>query len=178
MSLFGEESAWFEISEEVWRDPQTQPKKLKLCADASVPQPFVEKLREAGIPVRMASEDGLASHSDNDILAWARRSKRVLLTLDRDFWNDRKFPLQRVPGVIFVDVAPNDIDAALRSFDLVYDTFARSYPLDGWEGMKARATPEGYVLKLRDWEGHVARYAIKLKAGRLLARELTQNESP
>lgn len=174
MSLFIEEGEWFEISEDLWHPPQ--PKKLKLCADASVPQPFVEELREADIPIRTASEDNLASRSDNDILAWAQRSKRVLITLDRDFWNDRKFPLRSVPGVIFVDVAPDDIDAALQAFGLLYGTFASSYPLDWWRRMKARATPEGYVLKMRTWEGRVARYAIKLKAGKLLARELTPNE--
>ena len=177
MSLFGEQGEWFEISEDLWRDPKTQPKKLKLCADASVPQPFVEELKRAGIPIRTASEDDLVSHSDNDILAWAKRSKRVLVTLDRDFWNDSKFALQSVPGVIFVDVAPDDIDGALRSFGLVYGTFAISYSLDWWEGMMARATPEGYVLKMRTWEGRVSRYAIKLAAGKVFARELTQEES-
>ena len=177
MVLFEEDDDWFEISEDLWRDVHTQPKKFKLCADANIPQAFVDELRRAGILIRTASEDRVVTCSDDDILAWAKRSKRVLVTLDRDFWDDRKFPLQSVSGVVFLDVLPKNIDAALKAFDLIYGTFASSYSLDRWEGMKARATPEGYVLKIRTWEGRISQYSIKLKSGKLIARELSPSNS-
>lgn len=178
MSLFEDSSEWFEISDDLWLDPKFVPKKLKLCADANIPRPIIEEIRQAGIPIRTATEDKAATHSDESILAWVRRCKRVLLTLDRDFWDDKKFPLQSVPGIIFIDVAPNDFAAILRSFGLIFGTFANSYPLDWWEQMKARVLPEGYVLKMRNWDGRTVEYAIKLKSGRIFARELTASESP
>jgi len=177
VSLFDEEGDWFDISDELWLDPQIQPKKLKLCTDANIPLEVVEEIRQAGIPVRTAYEDKIATHSDKAILAWAKRSKRILLTLDRHFWDDKRFPLQNVPGIIFIDVPPDNVDNILKSFGLIYGTFACSYHLDWWEGTKARAIPDGYVLRFWNWKGRTVEYAVKLKSGILLARELTSSES-
>jgi hypothetical protein len=167
-----DEDEWFEISEDLWLDPNRKPKKLKLCSDASVPQPIIDELRDAGIPVLTVYEADVATHADETILAWSRRNNRVLLTMDRDFWNGQKFPLHTVPGLIFLDVPPEDIDGALETFGLIYGTFASSYSLDWWESMKARATPSGYFLKMRNWEGRILQYEIKLEEGILFAREL------
>ena len=167
MSIFdGNEDDWFEISDLIPSLVQPKPsKKLKLCADASVPREFIDEVRQADIPVETAFEAGLATHDDSDILVWAKRSNRVLITLDRDFWNDRKFPVQNVLGVIFVDVSPDKVNDALRAFGLVYGTFAASYPLDWWIGIKVRATTKGYVMKIHNWEGRVVQYAMKLVIG-------------
>jgi predicted nuclease of predicted toxin-antitoxin system len=164
---------WFEISDELWLDPKSHPKKLKLCADANIPQFVVDELRGAGIPVITAQDDNIETREDKSILAWAKKSQRVLLTLDRDFWDDHKFPMHDVPGVIFVDAPSNNTDSILQAFGLIYGTFASSYSLDWWQNMKARATTSRYFLKTRNWEGRIAKYEIKLKGGKLLARELS-----
>jgi len=166
-----EDNDWFEITEDLWLDPRTSPKKLKLCSDSSIPQPIVSELRSIGIPVVTAYEDGVSSHSDSSILAWAKREKRILLTMDHDFWDDRKFPLQTVRGLIFIDVSPEDINSALKAFGLIYGTFASSYSLEWWQNMKARATTQFYLLKMRSWEGKVVQYEIKLEGGITYARE-------
>jgi hypothetical protein len=172
VSIFDEGDDWFELSEDLWRDPRTVPRKLRLCADASVPAPFVEELRSAKIATLYAPEEGLSSRPDDQILAWARRSGGVLLTFDRDFWDDRKFPLQAVRGVIFVDVPAALFASALGAFMLVYEAFAKTYSLDRWQSMKVRATTRGFVLKMRSYEGREAAWAIKAERGRVLAREL------
>jgi len=177
VASFDDGDDWFEISEDLWRDPRARPKKLKLCADASVPQQFVDEVRQANIPVRIASEDGLSNRPDAEILAWANRAGRVLITFDQDFWDDRKFPLQNVKGLIFVDASPSKIDDALMAFGLVYGPFASSYSLEWWEGMKVRAKREGFILKMRTWEGKMTQYAIKLVGGRLYARELSSQRT-
>ncbi|HLG30998.1 MAG TPA: DUF5615 family PIN-like protein [Candidatus Brocadiales bacterium] len=174
MSNEQEQDDWFEITN-IWLevDPRPKTKKLKLCADASVPRSFVEALKDLyKIPVITAIESNIVTHEDNSILAWSKRNKRVLLTMDRDFWDDKKFPLQNIPGVIFIDVPPSDVDDGLEAFALIYRTLAISFPLDRWPNKKARVTPSKYLLKMRTQEGHLLQYEIKLVAGKLLTREL------
>jgi predicted nuclease of predicted toxin-antitoxin system len=166
------EDEWFEVSEDMWRDPREVPRRLKLCADASVPMSFVEKLKRAKIAIRAAREDNLCSRPDHGILAWAKRHKRVLLTFDRDFWDDRKFSLATVPGVIFLDVSPEDLNAALDAFNLLYFVLGKSFSLERWNGVKARVSSSGFILKLRTIEGHVTQYELRVKANKVVAREL------
>jgi hypothetical protein len=41
-----------------------------------------------------------------------------------------------------------------------------------WQGIKARATPQGFALKIRTWEGRNAQYEFQLTDGKkLMARE-------
>ena len=93
----------------------------------------------------------------------------MLLTLDRHFWNDRKFPLQKLPGVIFIDIPPDRVDEALEAFWLVYETLARF--LGNWKKMKIRASRNGYFVKGISWDGGIVRYEFKVVEGRVLVRE-------
>jgi predicted nuclease of predicted toxin-antitoxin system len=165
-------SEWFEVSESDWLPPLTPTKKLKLFADASVPATIVKELRSAGISVESALDQGLPGADDQAVLGVARKQGKVLLTMDVDFWNETKFPVHQVHGIIFVDVSPSDIDDALQALGLLYGCFAERYPLDWWQGMKARATPQGFILKIRTWEGRNQQYEFRLSGDkRLMARE-------
>jgi len=175
--MFNDSDEWFEIAEDLWRDPRTKPKALKLCADANVPRRFVEELRAVKIPVCTASEEGLNGRADSDILAWAKRRRRVLVTLDRHFWDDKAFPLQEVPGVIWLDVVSGSVEDALAAFGLVYGIFGRSYSLDWWGGTKVRSTTRSFILKMRNWEGRALQYEVRAVGSRAYARELAPTEA-
>jgi hypothetical protein len=43
---------------------------------------------------------GLGGHPDENVMSRAWRDKRIVLTHDRDFLDDRRFPPHRNPGVI------------------------------------------------------------------------------
>jgi predicted nuclease of predicted toxin-antitoxin system len=57
-------------------------------------------LREKKLNVKDVYEEGLEGRPDEDVMAFAWDTQRVLLTHDRDFLDDRKFPANRNPGVI------------------------------------------------------------------------------
>ena len=59
----------------------------------------------------------------------------------------------------------------MRAFGLVYGCFAKSYPLDWWSHMKVRAVLGEFEVKMRTWEGKVARYRMKLRNGYVVAKE-------
>jgi len=164
---------WFEVTETDWLPPLTPSKKLKLYADASVPVPIIKELRGAKIPIESALEEGLSTHDDRTIMGAAKRQGKVLLTMDANFWDDRKFPLHQAHGIIFVDVSPSDIEGILAALGLLYGCFAQRYPLDWWQAMKARATPRGFTLKIHNWEGHNQEYQFRLTSDKgLVAREV------
>ena len=79
-----------------------------------------------------ALEEGLSNRDDPVILGVAKREGKVLLTLDADFWDDRKYPLHQVHGIIFVNVSTDDTNSILGSLGLVYGCFAERHPLDWW----------------------------------------------
>ena len=148
-------------------------KKLKLLADACIPKPFTDELRANGLFVRHLNESRFARHSDEVIIQEAKRRGYVLLTMDRDFWDDRKHPLKKCPGVIFVNVDPSKIDDALEAMALFYVLFARAYPLDWWPETKAKLKRNSFVIKGRTWKGDVFEDEFKLTDdGRVLTRSI------
>jgi hypothetical protein len=58
-----------------------------------------------------------------------------------------------------------------RCIHPVYGYFAKSYPLDWWKHMKVRAVLGEFEIKMRTWEGKVAKYRMKLRGGYLVAKE-------
>ncbi len=170
MAKDADEDGWFEVSDKDWI-PQFKAKELKLLADAQLPEPIVREIRSAGIAIKAMSAKGKRG-SDRTVLELAQREGRVLLTLDADFWDDRQHPLQTVRrGVIFVAEPPEEHDRILRAFGLVYGCFARSYPLNWWSHMKVRAVLGEFEIKMRTWEGKIARYRMKLRGGYVVAKE-------
>lgn len=58
---------------------------MRLLLDQGVPRRAAALLREAGVDAVHASDVGLSSADDRDILAWCGQSGAVAVTLDADF---------------------------------------------------------------------------------------------
>ena len=57
---------------------------MRFLLDQGVPRRAAVLLREAGLDVVHASEQGLAAADDRDIIAWCRDNGAVVVTLDAD----------------------------------------------------------------------------------------------
>ena len=80
---------------------------MRLLADENFPLPAIEALRQAGYDVTWARTE-LPGTGDSALLDVAETDGRVLLTLDKDFWQiaiQRRKPLER-SGVILFRVHP------------------------------------------------------------------------
>lgn len=169
------EFEWHEVLEDDFKISPRRYKKLKLYADANIPSPVVEELRNAGIPTKTAVEDGIASHPDQKIYQRAKDIGRVLLTMDRDFWNDRVHPLQKGPGVFYIDISPDQPEEAVDALARFY-VYAEYVPLDWWKDMKVRVTKSGFITRSRVYEGTVEDHEFcYTDDGRLLTRRLKLN---
>jgi len=108
--------------EEIGRPQQAQ---LSVEAVAEAPsdvRPHIlgkvsaDVLRSLGHNVVYVGDVGLLGRSDEEVLAYAWRTRRLLLTHDHDFLDDRRFPSTRNPGLVVL--GRGDTDANERAFTL------------------------------------------------------------
>jgi predicted nuclease of predicted toxin-antitoxin system len=145
-------------------------KRAKFYADACVPREVVEELRGADLDLMWAVEDGLRRHPDGNIYGRVRKLNRVLVTMDRDFWDDREYPLHGGPGVIFVDHPPDQPARAIEALAISYALFIKHFPGDWWRGTKVRVTDRGFSVKGRTGDGKVSEDEFRLGEGNKLLR--------
>jgi predicted nuclease of predicted toxin-antitoxin system len=101
---------------------------MRLLADENFPKPIVEALRAAGHDVLWARTD-LAGTSDVALLDRAEAEARIVLTLDRDFWQiavQRRSPLQQSGVVLFRvhPATPENLAPLVRAFGEADTTWA------------------------------------------------------
>ncbi len=93
---------------------------MRILADENFPKPIVEFLRTGGNDVLWALTD-CSERKDVALLAVAENEGRVLLTLDKDFWQiaiQRRVPLQRSGVVLFRvhPATPESLEPLVRLF--------------------------------------------------------------
>lgn len=158
---------WFRITEELWTEPGEIPQKLRVVADANFPAGLVELMEGRNIDVKTAQSLGLERFADEDLLQRVKADGRVLITLDRDFWSDEKFPLHQSGGVIFVDGKDEGIGHTL-GFELLL-AYLASYG-GGWSRLKFRASSERLYMKGISWTNRRFIYEIRDMRGGVYAR--------
>ena len=84
----------------------TQP---RMYVDANMPAPFVAFMRDVlhWDVLFVMEHDDLRRARDGEHYRLARQLRRTLITLDRDYLDDRKFPLDESGGVIVL-MAPEE----------------------------------------------------------------------
>jgi predicted nuclease of predicted toxin-antitoxin system len=116
---------------------------MRLLADENFPLPTVTALRQAGHDVTWARTDAPGT-SDLALLDLAESEVRVLVTLDKDFWQiaiQRQKPLER-SGVILFRVHPAIPE---NIAPLVLRTMATGQE---WGGHASVVTPERVLMVL------------------------------
>ncbi len=98
-------------------------KKARFLVDENLDGDTREVIKALGWNTKGVAELGLSGHSDEDVLAAAWREDRMLITNDRDFLDETRFPEHRNPGVIILPVAPLESDAFLGALGLALSTF-------------------------------------------------------
>jgi predicted nuclease of predicted toxin-antitoxin system len=91
--------------------------KVRFYADENFPYLATRMLRRFGAQVVTVQDAGLRRHPDENHAAYALRYGYVLLTCDRDYLDNRKFPLIHCPAIAVFDFgkgSPREILAALQ----------------------------------------------------------------
>lgn len=93
---------------------------MRLLADENFPKPIVEALRADGHDVRWARTD-CPGWKDVVLLALAQSEARIVLTLDKDFWQiavQSRVPLEQSGVVLFRvhPATPENLQPLVRAF--------------------------------------------------------------
>jgi predicted nuclease of predicted toxin-antitoxin system len=88
-------------------------------------------------------EVGLDGRSDEVVFAYAWKQRRILLTHDDDFWNDRQFPEHRNPGVVILPGANGDQTDMING--LTWMTLLMRRNPEHWIKRKVRISRDGDV---------------------------------
>ncbi|MBI1210454.1 MAG: hypothetical protein GC190_03250 [Alphaproteobacteria bacterium] len=137
--------------------------KARLYADENFPRDAIELLREAGARVQTAQHAGLLGHADEDHAAHALRTGQVLLTCDRDYLNERRFPLIHCPAIFVFDFGTGTADEMRQAFRCLATIFAMPQFFDKW--CKVDAKRDGWTEYVRHLDGTTSRTRLRLHKG-------------
>jgi predicted nuclease of predicted toxin-antitoxin system len=106
--------------------------RVRFLVDESLGVDAVRVLQETGWNAKFVADLGLAGKDDTMVFAAAWKQRRVILTHDRDFLDNRNFPPHRNPGVVVfvVGASGEDDERLLRAFFLMQEylkVFGQAY---------------------------------------------------
>ena len=139
----------FEISKEDITQTRRYKKKARFLIDESVDPRIAILIRNLGYNAEHVSKIGLSGHSDSDIISYAKRKNRILLTHDPDFLDDRKFKPWDNPGIVVLPSAQNDKYNLLISVDIVVTIVGQFREL--WRNTKISVSKE-HIWSVRTFE--------------------------
>ena len=99
---------------------------MKFKLDENIGRRGRDLLVAAGHDVATVREQGLGGCSDDRLFTICVQEKRILVTLDRDFGEIRRFPPEHAAGVIVLEAGPRITEASIldrmRNFLAVMET--------------------------------------------------------
>lgn len=121
------------------RKPEKLTKRSKFLLDENIPSFLCEMLRDKKLNVKTICEIGLRGQEDNSIWQKSRQEERVLITIDPDFADDKKFPLHISLGIFILSSAEDKV---------ILNAFRFSSWRSDWRGTKLLINPE--IILFRD----------------------------
>ena len=165
-------TTWIEINEKIdVRILPKNPTKLRLLADQNIPIEIVNDFKKNNIAIKSIYELNLKGHPDENILQTAKKLNHIILTTDKDFWNDKKHSLQKCFGIFCIDAGPQDTINIYRSFILLHYNFARFISNEFWNKTKVLLKTNSFVIK-RIQDGIISETEYKFSGSKVYSRDI------
>ena len=116
--------------------------KARFYADENFPFIATRILRRLGAQVETVQEAALCGHPDEDHAAYALRNGYVLVTCDRDYLDNRRFPLIHCPAIAVFDFGGGSVSEITCGISLPQASFQDSAVLRQVDQDRCR---EGFV---------------------------------
>lgn len=137
--------------------------KARFYADEDFPTSAVELLRNAGLKVVTVQELGHRQHPDENHAAYALKNGYILLTRDRDYLNEARFPLIHCPTIVVFDFGSGSREEIQHAFTCVHRIIATPQFFDKWT--KIDAGRESWVEYCRTLDGRTHRSRCRVYEG-------------
>ena len=169
--------AWIDIDTLLAQDPPTQKEadevqefaarraKPRFYADEDFPPRAIAVLRHMGAQVQSALEMGRTRQPDENHAAYARRNHLILVSCDRDFLNDRRFPLIHVPAIFVFNFGGGTEREIAQAFRCLATAFRVPYFCDKW--VKVDAQRDCWTAVSRFQNGTMSRARYRMWRGRI-----------
>ena len=139
--------------------------KPRFYADENLPTIATEILRRRDADVLTVQEAGRRRHPDENHTAEALRLGRVLITCDRDYLDERRFPLIHCPAIVICDFGRGSIREIRGTFGCLWSVFAMPQFYDKW--VKIDASQDCWTEHTRFLDGSTAHRRFRIFGGRL-----------
>ena len=139
--------------------------KPRFYADENFPSIATTILRRRGADVPTVQESRREGHPDENHAAEALRLVRVLITCDRDYLDERRFPLIHCPAIVVCDfgrVSAREID---DTFNCLTCIFCGPQFYDKW--VKIDAKRDSWTEYIRHLDGSRSRQRARVYGGRI-----------
>jgi predicted nuclease of predicted toxin-antitoxin system len=141
--------------------------RSKFLVDESVGTGVAMVLGYQGYNVKCGPDVGLGGKDDQDVFAFAWRERRIILTHDKDFMDDRQFPFNRNPGVLVLPGEEGEFEPlfnAVRSMLNIFGTHGNIFP----NAKIVDSDNVWYIKNYRKKDGYIERAKLRfLKNGRV-----------
>jgi predicted nuclease of predicted toxin-antitoxin system len=114
-----------------------QKAKARFYADENFPLLATQILRSMKARVITVQEIGARKHADENHPAYALKNGLVLLTCDRDYLDERRFPLIHCPTIIVLDFGSGSHDEICQSFTCLKRILSTPQFFDKWTKIDA-----------------------------------------
>jgi predicted nuclease of predicted toxin-antitoxin system len=139
--------------------------KPRFYADENFPPLATEVLRNLDASVVTVQEQRRRGHPDENVISETRRLRRVLITRDRDFLDERRHPIIQCPVVVVCDFGSGTPLEIWRTFRCLWEIFRVPQFFDKWAKFDAR--PGSWIETLRFQDGTATRVRRRFSRGRL-----------
>jgi predicted nuclease of predicted toxin-antitoxin system len=139
--------------------------KPRFYADENFPSEAVRILRAMGAKVLTVHETRKTRHPDENHAAYALRNGLVLLSCDRDFLDDKRFPLIHCPAIFVFNFGDGSAREIWRAFRCLATVFTAPQFFDKW--CKVDAGRDSWVESMRYQNGTTSRGRFRLWRGQI-----------
>jgi predicted nuclease of predicted toxin-antitoxin system len=139
--------------------------KPKFYADENFPAVAVRLLRATTVQMITAKEAGLNGHPDENHAAFALKNGCVLLTCDRDYLDEQRFPLVHCPAIVVFDFGSGSSREMKGAFQCLRTMYGSPQFFDKW--VKIDAKRDCWSEYWRFLNGTTSRSRYRVHRGRL-----------
>jgi predicted nuclease of predicted toxin-antitoxin system len=139
--------------------------KPRFYADENFPSRATNMLRADGAKVSTAQDAQMLHYPDEAHAAYALRQGLILITCDRDFLDERRFPLVRCPAIYVFQFGGGSDDDMRSAFQCLASAFTTPQLIDKW--MKVDASVNEWTERVRHLDGTTSRTRYRYWQGTL-----------
>jgi predicted nuclease of predicted toxin-antitoxin system len=139
--------------------------KVRFYADENFPPIAIALLRKTGAKVDTARAKGLKRHPDENHASYALKHGYVLVTCDRDFLDDRRFPLVHCPALVVFDFGSGSLPEIRQAFMCLRTVFRIPQFYDEWTKIDAKR--DSWTECCRFLDGSKSRSRYRVDKGRM-----------